>query len=198
MSIHEFEQWTHKNEYKEHFQFKDGKVTLASTQLDRINFIVPDKGLNFKIESNKKFELVIMDSKVSTLQPYCPDELKQLTISRCPNIKDLDGATKKLDTFSIINCMGLTSLHNIHKHFESMKTLDFVYFTPNQAPIKKDILGILLIPGLKKITTTIYNKKSDLMKAIKIIIKYIGQGRAGVLAAQSELIEAGLEDYAEI
>ena len=80
----------------------------------------------------------------------------------------------------------LTSLHNIHKQIKHIG--GYVSFENN--PIKSHVLGLLLIDGLTKVwlENTIVQK---------IINKHLA-GDRDVFACQEELIEAGLEDYAQL
>lgn len=56
--------------------------------------------------------------------------------------------------------------------------------------IKEGGLGLLLIEGLKVINV------DKMCKAFEIIQKYLGKGEDGLIECQSELIEAGYEEYA--
>jgi len=93
----------------------------------------------------------------------------------------------------------ITSLKDIHK-FVKCKIL-----TIYNNPIKDSILGILLIPGITKLSTV--EPRADAgniaefkvpNRALSIVAKYVGQGKAGVLAAQKELEDNDLDDYAQL
>ncbi len=83
----------------------------------------------------------------------------------------------------------ITSLKGVHKHFDHCEKISLSMNT-----IVEGGIGLLLIPGLKEIWFR--NDKTKFAKAIKIIDKYVGQGKAGLLACQEELIEKGLEAFA--
>ena len=59
-------------------------------------------------------------------------------------------------------------------------------------PIKSAVLGVLLIKGLKKIEIDNQNVQNILNKHLP------SKGMASVLDAQEELVDAGLEDFAEL
>lgn len=79
----------------------------------------------------------------------------------------------------------LTSLHNIHKQITMCKLMDFA-----NNPIKSHVLGLLKIKGLDIV---MFNNVSGLEK---IISKYLPEG--DLIECQQELIEAGLEEYAQL
>ena len=87
----------------------------------------------------------------------------------------------------------LTSLKGIHKIIKEVN--GDIYL--GNTPIKNGILGLLMINGVRNIKNTLTGS-SKFSKAIKIVSKYLGQGRAGVLSAQEELIDAGLDEFAEL
>jgi len=105
-------------------------------------------------------------------------------------IPSLEGITQKADTI-IISKTGIKSLHNIHKHILECRTI----FVPN---FTSHGLSLLLIKNINRlaITNDYYDHPS--YRAIEIIKKYLGKGKAGVLAAQTELEDAGLEDFAQL
>lgn len=109
-----------------------------------------------------------------------------------------------------------TNLKNIHEEINASSILandlnnhDGIICL-NGNPIKSHLLGLLMIsdtgllkqmhisvprPKVKQIG--LYGLSDPLLKAVKIINKYAGKGRKGVIDAQNELIEAGLEEFAQ-
>ena len=83
----------------------------------------------------------------------------------------------------------LSNLKDIHKMVN--RIYGTIYLSGN--PIKSHVLGLLLIKDLIFIDATDKNVNWAI-----IIRKHLSKGREGVLAAQSELIEAGLEEYAQL
>ena len=79
----------------------------------------------------------------------------------------------------------IKSLVGVHKHIKHCKTLNF-----NNNPLEEGGLGLLLIDGLEKIISDI--------PALKIIAKYVGQGKKGMMLAHAELIENGYEAFAKL
>ncbi len=88
----------------------------------------------------------------------------------------------------------LTSLVGIHKKL-SCETIRI-----SNNPIEEGGLGLLLIDRLMFINS--HNNRAedteDFFNAIQIIKKYIHLHRAGILACQQELIDAGLERFAKL
>ena len=81
----------------------------------------------------------------------------------------------------------LKSLKDIHKHISELHG-DFHGYSN---PLKSNVLGLLLIKGLKRVLL-------DNMQVQNILNKHLGKGRVGMLQAQEELIEAGLEEFAQL
>ena len=55
------------------------------------------------------------------------------------------------------------------------------------------MLGLTLITDLKFVGLSLHDKTVE-----NILNKHLGKGRAGMLMAQEELIEAGLEEFAQL
>lgn len=107
-----------------------------------------------------------------------------------------------------INCVKLdlshnqlTSLSGIHK----LVTCEVIDVTDN--PVEDSILGLLMIPGIMKIHHRpegygydwwVRENCFDLHKALQIVARHVGKGKAGVLAAQQELIDADLDRFASL
>lgn len=79
----------------------------------------------------------------------------------------------------------LESLHNIHKKIKHCTIGGF-----EKNPIKSHVLGLLLIEGLNHVYFDIHH-------LAKIINDHL-KGDRDVFACQEELIEAGLEDFAQL
>jgi hypothetical protein len=99
------------------------------------------------------------------------------------NLTSLEGITPIFEQL-ICNDNHLTSLHNIHKQIESVNLMLF-----DKNDIKSHILGLLKIKNLTGVQ--ISNRKVD-----AIINKYLPLGN--IIECQSELIEAGFEEYAQL
>ena len=81
----------------------------------------------------------------------------------------------------------LTSLKDVHKHITEIKGI----FYAIRNPIKSHVLGLLLIKGVTEVHL-------DNKQVAEILNRHLGKGRAGMLMAQEELIEAGLEEFAQL
>jgi hypothetical protein len=102
-------------------------------------------------------------------------------------LTSLTGAPKEVGgNFSCANNM-LTSLEGIHKQ---IKKINGIFFSQRN-PINSHVLGLLLIEGI----TDIYLDNEQVQD---ILNKHLGKGKAGVLAARQELLDADLDDYAEL
>ena len=80
----------------------------------------------------------------------------------------------------------LTSLEGIHKLIKKIN--GDIYIEGNS--ITSGGIGLILIDGLTKIISS--------HPAFKIINKYLGQGKKGLLLCQDELINADYEEYAKL
>lgn len=102
------------------------------------------------------------------------------------SLTSLKGAPKECGYSFTCSNNQITSLEGIHK---LISKINGRFYCSNN-PIKSGGIGLLLIEGL-------YNIRSGL-PAFKIINKYVGQGKTGILRCQEELIENGYEDYARL
>lgn len=109
----------------------------------------------------------------------------------CTNsgISDLSYIPEYVDSISVGNNVNLTSLHNIHLMLPNLENL---FITCRHT--KSHVLGILMLKKIIKLTAT----DPAVPKWFKILKEYSGKGRAGVLAAQEEMIEAGDTEYAKL
>ncbi len=101
-------------------------------------------------------------------------------------LTSLEGGPSYVGERLELSFCGLTSLHNIHKIINHIG--DGADFTKN--PIKSHVLGLLLIDGLEQVW---FNNK----KVQSIINKHL-KGDRDVFECQEELIEAGLDEYAQL
>jgi hypothetical protein len=80
----------------------------------------------------------------------------------------------------------LTSLAGIHKIIKEIH--ETAYFDDN--PIKSNVLGLMRIKGLTKVYL-------DNKQVMDILNKYL-KGDRGIIKCQSELQDAGLEEFAKL
>jgi hypothetical protein len=102
----------------------------------------------------------------------------------------LDGLPVTIGTSLFLRDNPLTSLQGINKLKEMNGWIGLA-----NCPITSHILGVFFIKGCKGVRI---NDTGNFGKAANIVNVYLYQGRAGVLACTQELIEAGLDDFANI
>ena len=102
-------------------------------------------------------------------------------------LTSLAGAPSHLDGDFYCYNNKLTSLKDVHKHITEIKGIFYAF----KNPINSHVLGLLLIKGVTEV-------KLDNGQIEEILNKHLGKGRAGMLMAQEELIDAGLEEFAQL
>ena len=102
-------------------------------------------------------------------------------------LTSLEGAPSHVGGYFNCNDNKLTSLKDVHKHIAEIKGI----FYALDNPIESHVLGLLLIKGVTEVHL-------DNEQVAKILNRHLGKGRAGMLMAQEELIEAGLEEFAQL
>ena len=102
-------------------------------------------------------------------------------------LTSLEGSPSHVDGNFDCSYNRLTSLEGIH---QQIKTIAGAFYAPEN-PIKSHVLGLMLINEITKIELD--NKQVE-----EILNRHLGKGRAGMLMAQEELIEAGLEEFAQL
>lgn len=150
----------------------DGRVICAGNWLTDLNGDLDEVTRSFDVSSNRLTSL-----------------------EGCPK---LSGDHVTLNLFN----NNLTSLRNIHKHIPRLDGR--IILTSN--PIKTHVLGLLLIDGLIEINYddifSVESHDKELRRVVEIINRHLTEDRrvsmARVNRCQDELIEADLEDFAEI
>jgi len=90
------------------------------------------------------------------------------------------------------NCE-LTSLEGLHKNLKHMNGVLWVDINP----IKSHLLSPILIPGCTRVRVG-RDANERLTLAATYVNDHLGEGKSGVLDAQNELIDAGLDEFAEL
>jgi hypothetical protein len=154
----------------------DGDFYCSDNKLTSLEGAPSSVGGNFFCSDNKLTSLERAPSSVGGTF-FCSDN----------KLTSLEGAPSSVGGDFFCTANKLTSLHNIHKQIKHIGSehADF-----NNNPIKSHVLGLLLIDGLKYVFLD--NKKVE-----EIITKHL-LGERDVFACQEELIEAGLEDFAQL
>ena len=147
-------------------------TTLKLTSLKGSPSIIDGR---FVCSNNKLTSLEGAPSKVS--DDFCCEVNKLST---------LEGAPSYIG--ELFNCYfnNLTSLHNIHKQIKYIGGIAIF----NKNPITSHVLGLLMIEGLKDIRID--------NQVVQGILNNHLTGDRDVFACQEELIEAGLEDFAQL
>ena len=102
-------------------------------------------------------------------------------------LTSLKGAPSHVDGDFYCYDNELTSLKDVYKHITEIKGI----FDASDNPIKSHVLGSLLIKGVTEV-------RLDNKQVEEILNRHLGKGRVGMLMAQEELIEAGLEEFAQL
>ena len=123
----------------------------------------------------------------------CPSEIiKGAFYCDSKELTTLEGMPSVVDGTVFVSHNKLTTLHNIHKMCRSVGMVNGG-FNVDKNPIMDSMLGLLLI---KNIAWVSFWKYGGIIE--KILSKNAGKGKSGVLQAQRDLIDAGLEEYAEL
>lgn len=87
----------------------------------------------------------------------------------------------------------ITSLKDVHKQIKRINAKGHGkgLFDVSYGKLKSNVLGVLLIDGVKEVYF-------DNKEVTEIINKHLRGGNRDILDCQSELIEAGLEEYAQL
>lgn len=117
-------------------------------------------------------------------------------ISFNPGIKSLEGCPEKVNgDFNCKHGIGLENLKNINKYIKHIGGKFICH-----APLKSHVLGLLKIAGLKEVSVSIdyLSSKSAITPPTvsKMLNKYIPEG--DLFACQQELIDANLEEFAQL
>jgi len=111
-------------------------------------------------------------------------------------ISSLEGFPRVIKGYlSLENCKNLKSIKGIHKHIQQVDEVIYL----GDSPIEGGLLGLIFIKNLQNVYYMSSSKdKDNIKRALRIISKHLGKGRAGILDAQNNLIDAGLDEYAEL
>jgi len=152
----------------------DGSFYCSNNQLTSLEGAPSEVDGYFDCRNNQLTSLKGAPSKVIG-DFYC--SYNQLT--------SLKGAPSEVGDFYCRNNQ-LTSLHDIHKIIKKCK-----HFYCINNKIDDSILGLLLIQGLLKV-------EGGDHPAFEILNKYLGKGKIGLYDCQTELTDAGFDDYAQL
>lgn len=148
-----------------------------------------------RVDHFNNLPVLDLSNKRLTSLRGCPSHVKGSLWVHHNQLASLEGISSFIGRGLDLSNNYFTSLKDIHKHIKKMD--GSIWITGN--PIKSHLLGILLIDGCKG-----YAASTTLAAVIKIINKYAiinanyrvpGQD---LYECQTELIENGLEEFAEV
>ena len=173
-------------------EYIGGSFDCAQLQLTSLE--QGPKEINTRNASGFGYECFI--NKLSSLKGI-PKNIMRLNASE-NLINTLEDFPERIEKDCIINNNKLTNLKNIHKHIKHIGGRLVIA----ENPIKSHILGLLKIEGLQDVSAfrEFHTPKelmhSPLVIAVAIINKHLKD--RDILACQQELIDAGLEEFAQL
>jgi hypothetical protein len=119
----------------------------------------------------------------------------EFAVGDVPNLQSYEGAPKFIGEDTYITA--LPSLQNFNKHFPHIGERLTIYYKK----MPTNLLSIVLVASLQNVRFQVSDggvqHKQDTAIG-NIISKYLGGGRKGMMLAQAELVQNGLEDYAAL
>ena len=129
------------------------------------------------------------DNRLETLKG-APRETNGDFVCSFNALTSLDGCPEKVKGDFVCSFNGgIKSLKNIHRNITQITG----HFYCVGCSVESNVLGLTLITDLKFVGLSLHDKTVE-----NILNKHLGKGRAGMLQAQEELIEAGLEEFAQL
>lgn len=163
-------------------------VTLCLTGCEKLTSLkgAPDTVLSIRAKGTKSLKSLIDGPKRVLNAAYFQDS----------GLESLEGLMEVGRSLYVCDCPRLTSLHGIGTKY--LKSCSSLYLSNT---IKENILGLMLIKNLDVVTVfeahAGVNKKLD--RALEIINKHREYKiEPNIIDCQHELIEAGLEEFAEL
>jgi len=122
-----------------------------------------------------------------------PEEVQGNVFLGESGVTSLEGLIKVKGVVNLIGCWELTSLHGIGvQHLKSCMMLHIPH------TVDSHVLGLLLVDKLEDVLVHPEHASPKLNLAIKIVLKHLKKGQDGLIDCQHELIDEGLEDFAEL
>ncbi len=182
------------------FDVVEGDFFIDANELNNLNNCPRIVKGTFDCNSNNLTSLKGAPISVGHNYDCCYNQIKKLT--NIPNkingyfscrvnvLKSFEGFPSEVDDYIDCSDNEIRSLVDINNYVKSCKN---IILSGN--PIKKGGLGLLLVKDLESVE---YDSEDSFSDAMDIISKYLGQGKAGLLQCQEELIEANLERYSKL
>ncbi len=114
-----------------------------------------------------------------------PKEVGGSFFAESNRLTSLEGAPAVIDGWFSVDNNKLTSLKDIHKHVKEMVG----WFCISGNPLKSHVLGLMKIKGLQEV-------RLDNQEVQEILNRFLPGG--SVLDAQSALLDAGFDDWAQL
>lgn len=138
--------------------------------------------------------LDIRNTKVTSLKG-CPSVVNGNCIIDFSNISSFEFSPKSIHGNMTCFDSDFSSLKDIHKHIHQIDgNLSFVSLVATK--IKSNVLGLMLIKGLNKVLVNNSAGKDMFREVADIINKHLPGG--DIVECQSDLIDAGFEEYAKL
>lgn len=111
-------------------------------------------------------------------------------------ITELSGITPEIHGNVFVSDNLITSFHNSHKHIKKMNGK----FWLKNNPIKDSLLSLMMIPGCSQVVVTgpFANTDEKLQMLNNIMYEYSQRGKDAIFDCQNALIDAGLDDFAQL
>lgn len=186
----------------------DGNLYLKEVSKLMVKLTEVDGNLSFSNGSPSSMEnfphtingALLIEGQDLTSLKGCPKIINGSLYLRYNKIAKIDDFPTSVDGSIDLSNNQITSLVGIHRYFKNYLGWK-IYLGHN--PIEEGIIGLLLIQGLNKQKIIWsegggYYYSHKLKDAVEILNKYWGKGRAGVMECQEEMIDAGLDKFAEL
>lgn len=168
--------------------------TLQSYSFDGLQSNIDDITTNGQREVGN-FKIARFDNLKSLSMIDIDSVDERMVITQCPKLTDISRLPVKIRGSLIISDCG--SLHSLHGINDRLKIVGGNVMITG-CNVKSHVLGLLTI----KINGAIYlddlNSCDTAEHVTRILNQYKDQGRVGILAAQRELNELGLKEYAQL
>jgi len=157
-----------------------------------VDTLLRDRGwtINQLWADNNKYTLDLRGRNLKSLKG-CPSSVLGSVWANNNYLTSLEGIPKAIGVTLFIQNNPIVNLHNVHKSIKHVKNIHL-----SSERIKSHILGLLLINELLEV----YRETVPLQRWLEIVNQYLpnNQGMKAVYDCQTELLEADLDEYAQL